>query len=199
MALQNRQKLTSHSEEKEPKVDWFAKNASAIQAIASVVGMLVTTVLAGITYWYVRVTREIAKSSAAQVQQMKEAAQTVQKRSVRTLGSLVSRLRNSLGQLSPDAPIHNQLRVFNEFNEGDITRLEAFVSQIDNGTILAASGTATLAMREIFATIQECKRIPPEMGIQFSNAQIQSWIRARQDSDRSLHEIENECERLLVQ
>jgi hypothetical protein len=94
------------------------------------------------------------------------------------------------------APIHNRLREFNGLSEGDITRLEAFVSQIDNATILAASGTATVAMREILATVQECKRIRPEMGIPFSNEQVQSWRRARENSDRSLHEIENECERL---
>lgn len=144
-----------------------------------------------------RVTRSIAESSAEQVKQMKEAAHNAEKRNVQTLRTLASRLRNSLGQLSPDAPIHNQLREFNELSEGDITRLEAFVSQIDNAAILAASGAATVAMREILATIQECKRIRPEMGIPFSNSQLQSWVRARQNSDRSLHEIENECQLIL--
>src|SRR5215472_12703451 len=55
-------------------MDWFARNASAIQAIASVVGVLIATVLAGVTYWYVRVTREMARSSAEQVQQFRSAA-----------------------------------------------------------------------------------------------------------------------------
>ena len=54
-------------------MDWFAKNAAAIQAIAAIVTVVVTLGLAAITYWYVRVTREIANSSAEQVRQMREA------------------------------------------------------------------------------------------------------------------------------
>lgn len=55
-------------------MDWFAKNAAAIQAIASIAGVFVTAVLVCVTWWYVRVTKRIADSSVQQVNEMRNAA-----------------------------------------------------------------------------------------------------------------------------
>lgn len=180
-------------------MDWVSHNAAAIQAIASIIGVLITAALAGITYWYVRVTREIAKSSALQVKQMRDEAQAKEKRNARALGALVSSIRNTLGALEPDAPRHDQLTIFNRIGESDIIYFQTLASQVDNAVTLAAASAAVTEMREILGTVQEAKRVARGAGWLLSNEQIQCWRSARQNSDRDLHAIEDECERLAGQ
>lgn len=178
-------------------MDWLAKHSSAIQAIASIAGVFVAVVLAGVTYWYVRVTRAIANSSLQQLGEMKAAAHATMQRNTRALGDLALRIRNSLAALDADAPRDNQLRAFNQVNESDISRLEVFSSQLNNAVILAAESAAVVAIREILATIGDVKGTHPGAGWQMRPGQIENWRRARENSDRSLHEIENECARIL--
>ena len=181
----------------ENALDWLAKHSSAIQAIASIAGVFVAVVLAGVTYWYVGVTRAIANSSLQQLGEMKAAAHATMQKNIRTLGDLALRIRNSLAALDADAPRDNQLRAFNQVNESDISRLEVFASQLNNAVILAAESAAVLAIREILATIGDVKGTHPGAGWQMRPGQIENWRRAREGSDRSLHEIENECARIL--
>src|SRR5206468_2187788 len=46
---------------------WFDRHAGAVQALSSIAALVVTTVLVGITYQYVRLTRKLAVAAEAQV------------------------------------------------------------------------------------------------------------------------------------
>jgi hypothetical protein len=178
-------------------MDWFAKNAAAIQAIASVAGVGITAVLVSVTYWYVRVTRTIAQSSLEQVQEMKKAARASRNRNAQALADLAVRIRNGLAGLDPDLPRENQLRAFTQVNESDITRLEVFVSQVDYAPVLASEGTAVVAIREILGTVEHAKNLHPGAGWVLPPERIERWRRAREESDRSLHAVENACQEIL--
>src|SRR5690349_14470306 len=84
-------------------MDWFSRNAAAIQAISSIAGVVISAILAGITYWYVRITRELAKSSTEQVTQMRQIFELQQQEKrrenaqlARNLQMLARRTRSSI-------------------------------------------------------------------------------------------------------
>lgn len=116
---------------------------------------------------------------------------------MRALAALVERVRNSLGALDPDGPREEQLRGFMAVSETDAARLEVFASQVDNGSILASTAAAVPAIREILGIVEYAKSVNPGAGWVMPPARITRWQRAREDSDRSLHEIQDECTRLL--
>jgi hypothetical protein len=178
-------------------MDWFAKNAASIQAIASIAGVIITAVLAGITWWYVRVTRDIAASSAEQVRQMRALALESQERSTRGIEALASRLRSTLAELKTDEPSLGQLMEFTKLTEADIVLLDALALQTTNALIIEQASGAISAMRELFDTIQWVKKY--EGRLSSSQERNTRWKRAREQSDKSLHAIEDECARLLKQ
>lgn len=178
-------------------MNWFAQNAAAIQAVASIAGAIITAVLVGVTWRYVRLTGTIAASSVNQLQEMKATIRASNLRNVQVLSDLASRVRNSLGRLDADIPRENQLRPFTDVNESDVARLELFASQVDHVPIVAAEAAAVVAIREILGIIADARSVHPDAGWRISNERIARWRRAREESDRSLHEIENECQIIL--
>jgi predicted negative regulator of RcsB-dependent stress response len=141
-------------------MDWFTRNSAAIQAIASIAGVIITAALVGVTYWYVRVTRTIANSSLAQVQEIQKATRASRDRNARALADLAVRIRNGLARLDADLPRADQIRAFTQVNESDITRLEVFASQVDYAPVLASESTAVVAIREILGTVEHCQKTP---------------------------------------
>lgn len=179
-------------------MDWFAKSASAIQAIASVVGVLITGVLAYITWRYVKITREIAESSAEQVRQFKESTQVAKQQTARSLSSLALRTRTSLGAgiLSSDAPQHGQLRAFSQVTTGDISDIESLAKNLNDSQVSTAAAKAVAAIRDVLWFVETTKDIHPSMGWIPTQAEIIRWRRALEESERSLHFIQDECEKL---
>jgi hypothetical protein len=178
-------------------MDWFTRNSAAIQAIASIAGVIITAALVGVTYWYVRVTRTIANSSLAQVQEIQKATRASRDRNARALADLAVRIRNGLARLDADLPRADQIRAFTQVNESDITRLEVFASHVDYAPVLASESTAVVAIREILGTVEHAKKLHPGAGWVLPPEQIERWRRAREESDRSLHAVENACQEIL--
>lgn len=136
---------------------WLDQHAGSIQAISSIVGATITAVLALVTYWYVRVTRDIARSSAEQVKHIKEAAQIARQQNARALGGLALRLRVSLGSanLDSDSPRDNQLRAFVQVTNGDVADVESLSRNLDNTEISTSANQAVAALREVVGFIQK--------------------------------------------
>lgn len=179
-------------------MDWFAKNASAIQAIASVVGVAITAALACITYWYVRVTKRIAESSAEQVKQFREASRVVIRQNARALAVVALRIRTSFGagNLDSDAPRYKQLQAFTQVNNDDISLIETLAKNLNSAEISISAGKAVVAMREVLGFIEHAKQKPETFGSATSPPEATRWRRALEESERSLHFIQDECERL---
>jgi hypothetical protein len=79
-------------------MNWLRENAAVIQALSSGAGLVVTAVLAWLTWRYVRLTRDIASSSLEQVKYIREAGQAMLRQNATALESLALRIRTGLGQ-----------------------------------------------------------------------------------------------------
>jgi hypothetical protein len=176
---------------------WFARNSAAIQAIASLLGIITTAVLVAITFWYVRVTRQIAESSVEQVRLIKAAAKATQQRNVKALGALAASIRNTLAGLEPDEPRYEQFVAFNQIAESDIAYFQVLASQVDSSAVLAAASAVVVAIREIFGAIQRAKLLERKDQWFVSDVQLTRWKRAKEESDRRLHEIEKDCAEIV--
>ena len=179
-------------------MDWFAKNAAAIQAIASIVGVLITAALAGITYWYVRVTREIAKSSADQTRQMKEAAELAnhqmkenRRQLARNLRALAHRSRLSLESVVFN---HSAMLSYTQPTEDDISEIQIMSRQTCDDKILLSANVAVVALRHVLAIVEKAGNIKPSAGWIPSQEDTQKWTKLSQGASKALQDIETQCE-----
>jgi hypothetical protein len=178
-------------------MDWLKNNAAAIQAIASIVGVLITAGLAAITYWYVRVTRAIARSSAEQTRQTKEIAEIHQRereeseqQSARTLWLIAQRSRVTLQATEFSFA---GLRVFHQPTEEDLVDINLLPRQLNNTNILISANRAIISLRAILAFVERVKKKPVGIGWTPVQEETQYWTNAVEHAIKSLQEIENEC------
>ena len=184
-------------------MDWFAKNSAAIQAIASIVGVIIAGVLAGVTYWYVRLTQEIARSSAEQVKQMREAAalgkmqeRENQRQLLQALQVLAKRSRASIQATQFS---YAGLRVFAQPTDVDVDDLERMSRQTGNDKISASMNRAIIGLRHILPLVAKVRDIHPGLGWIPSSENQRYWQDAVNAAAQGLQELEEECARLLKQ
>jgi hypothetical protein len=174
-------------------MNWLNQNAAAIQALSGIAALIVTGVLAWLTWNYVRLTREIARSSLEQVKYIREAARSALRQNAKALGSLALRLRVGLGQLDSTSPNDGQLRAFAQLAEQDITELQSLARQLNTQTITSASDAAA-HLRIIYDMVQVVKKINEGIGwIPDANEKTR-WKKAIEGAHRALHEIETACQ-----
>jgi hypothetical protein len=184
-----------HHEKLGACVKWLNENAPAIQALASVAALIVTGVLAGLTWRYVRLTREIARLSLEQVQHIREAARVALRQSANALSALALRLRAGLGQLDPAMPNHRALRAFDILTEQDIAEMQVLARNVNAIAITSASAAAD-HLRVIYAMVQTAKGINEAMGLNMSSEDARRWKKAVEGAHRALQEIETACQRV---
>lgn len=173
-------------------MNWFKENAAAIQALSSVAALLVAGVLAGLTAWYVWLTRGIATSSLEQVKHIRETARVIQQQNARALESLALRIRVALGQLNSDAPKHKELRAFSLLTEHDIADLQVLARQVDDRAIISTSDVAG-PLRVIHGMLQRAKDINEGTGWTPTEQEVGSWKTAMETAHRILQEVETTC------
>lgn len=179
---------------------WFAKNSAAIQAIASIAGVLISLILAGITYWYVRITREVAQSSSEQVRGMREAFDRQQQERreeqaqlARTLELLARRIRSNIEAATFS---HAGLRALAQPTSAEVTDLEILSRQLGNKTVLSAGNRAVVGLRHALSLVDRVKPIHPSIGWIPVEEERQFWNEAVEITVTNLRAIENECQRL---
>lgn len=173
-------------------MNWFRENAAVIQALSSAAGLVVTAVLAWLTWRYVRLTREIANSSLEQVKYIREVARVSLRQSASALESLALRLRVGLGNLNPETPNHRQLCGFTLLTDQEITDLQALARDVNRPAITAASEAAG-HLRAIYAMLQTAKGISEAMGWIPNAEEAGRWKKAIEGAHRALQEIETTC------
>jgi hypothetical protein len=176
-------------------MEWLNRFAPAIQALSSVVGLLVAGVLVWLTTRYVRLTRDIAASSLEQIKHIKEAGRVIQQQNARALETLALRIRVSLGRLNSEAPNHSELRAFTDLKEQDIADLQALARQVNNLTITSASEAAAL-LRIILGMLQTASEINVGTGWIPTAQDVTRWKKAMESAHRALQEIETACHQL---
>lgn len=105
-------------------LNWLARYANLVQAVDSLVSVLVTIVLAGITYQYVRLTQRIVEQSDAQLAILRESANA----RINTLAGQVRTLQLLLEGLPVDQTGADRIHtapLWNADNIADLQRLTA--------------------------------------------------------------------------
>jgi hypothetical protein len=170
-------------------VKWFSDHAPAIQAFASISGLIVAAVLAWLTGRYVYLTREIANSSLQQVQHLKDAARLSHQQNSRALWSLALRIRVSLAELDAAIPKHRQLRGYSLITTGDIVDMEALSRQIGGDAVVYAA-KAAMSLRFILGLIEKAKSVNETTGWMASEDEVKKWKAAMEMAPQMLGQLE---------
>jgi hypothetical protein len=159
---------------------WLNLNSGAIQALASVLTLAVTGVLAIITWRYVRLTKDLADVARAQLQGQHEAA-AARQRELRTLSEI---LRMHLLSIPVgDDPRLSQaiLSQVVEWTDFDFDRLRALASELNE----VAGGLAAIAenrMKWIGDLVHKIRATPPGIGYDWSKFPRQEFNQAWVDA-----------------
>jgi hypothetical protein len=184
------------------KMNWLGEHSAAVQAIASIVGVIITAVLAGITYWYTRVTRSIAESSVEQARLMRQAAELSQQQAkqhkrqlARTIAVLAQRSRVGL-EAVPFS--HAAMRAYTQPTDTDINDIERIAREIGNDRILASANRAVTSLRSVLSIVLDAKSVKPEIGWVPGPERRSYWDMAVTASIDSLKEIETEAQTIFT-
>lgn len=176
-------------------MEWLNRFAPAIQALSSVLGLLVAGVLVWLTTRYVRLTPDIAASSLEQVKHIREAGRVIQRQNARALESLALRIRMALGGLNSEAPNHGEFRAFTGLTEQDTAYLQVLARQV-NDRAINSTCEAVGHLRVILGVLQAVKDIDLGTGWIPTAQEITKWKRAMESAHRALQEIETACHEL---
>ena len=146
-------------------------------------------ILAGLTARYVRLTREIASSSLAQVRHLKEVAKVAQQQGASALASLALRVRVSLAELDATSLRHRQLRSFSLLADRDLTDMEALARQVHPEAVTYAA-KASISLRAILGLIEKAKSIHESQGWIARDEEVERWRVAMEAAPRMLTELE---------
>lgn len=175
---------------------WLNENAAAIQALSGLAVLVVTGLLALLTWRYVRLTREIANASLEQIRLIRESARVDLQHNASALKALALRLRSGLGeQLNPDAPSDKQLRGFAILTEREIVDLQILAGRVNSQAITSASFAAA-HLRVIHDMVQNVKRTNEGIGWNPDAAEKARWKKAIEGAHRALQEIETACQQV---
>jgi len=130
-------------------IQWLNQNAGAVTAFA-------TLVLAGLTAWYVILTREIAIASRDTVRLATEAQEAERRQSVRSLTPLVRRLSEMAAALPVPLGVLT-VQGLPLWTDDDLSDLEALARMVEGADLQAAS-VAVKHLRFIAERIEEIKR-----------------------------------------
>jgi hypothetical protein len=146
---------------------WFNANTAAVQALASVVGLLVTIVLARLTAKYVSLTRTIATAAATQLQALQEATARVDAAALRGLAFHLTRLNIAVGLLNETSPSDQELRFHFQLTYDDGDQL-ARLAQACIVDIQAELAPCAASIRWLVDLADRVRSVNPGIGYAFS-------------------------------
>lgn len=161
-------------------MNWLRANAVIIEAAA-------TVVLAVITAIYVWLVHE-------QLKHIKETARVDRQQYACALALFAFRLRETIGSHLGDVPTREKLLAFFLLPESDITELRVLARKV-NGKAIDWANQAAVALRVMHGIIQKAKEkdINEMTGWQPTDQEKETWKKARSDSERALHALQEEC------
>jgi len=133
-------------------VQWLNTNAGVVQALASVVGVATTIVLAVLTGRYVKLTRSIAQAASKQAILLQQARSEAQESAERALFSLALRVQASFLGMDPASPNIDELRHFTLVSPRDADQLEGLARSV-GGDKQAHALAATLVLRSLLGVL----------------------------------------------
>lgn len=166
--------------------DWI--NASTIQAVSSVLSVIVTAVLVGITVRYVALTRTLAEAASAQLRSQAEAA-AARRRGLQSEITLLINLLDSLPGSGEQGMADKLLRERTiEWADFDFRLFRMAASEVS----LEAGQRASVVeakMKWLGERVRSIKSVDPRIGFDWSNFDWREWNNAGLDVRESLQEI----------
>lgn len=106
-------------------LDWLAANATLVQAISSIVSVMVTVALAVITYEYVRLTQRMAESSDAQLMILRASVSA----KINALAGYVKTLRILVDELPDTLADADRLRTAATWTSDNLAEFQRLASE----------------------------------------------------------------------
>jgi hypothetical protein len=170
-------------------LNWLDSHAGAVQALSSVVTLMLTATLAYLTARYVRLTQTIADSSLEQAKTLRESLLDARARNQESLNALARRLKKSLQVLAEPGPNFKQLHTFSLISPDDVTRLEVAAQEHGAGVQKMAADAAT-GLRYILGLNKRAADTSLIMGWAPTKQDVADYVRARSDTIGALSQIE---------
>ena len=149
---------------------WLNQNSAAIQAVATVVSVLVTAALALITWRYVRLTRTLAEATQAQAEFLRQAV----KARKRELLAVVKMLRILVGHLPEIRQHGEQMRGAATWDNNDLADLKRLASEF--GTLAGQrAAVATSSLLWLKERLDEVKATNPGLGVNWNDFSWDRW------------------------
>jgi hypothetical protein len=184
-------------------MDWFDVHSGAIQALASIVAVAITIVLALFTRQYVKLTRELVelgqtenRARQARTQQEVESSRRRYVERVQAANAKAQFLYSLLRGFSPQATLKDrEIRtgaVWSRSDVDDLTRLtrEAGIGQ---AFILAFAES----MLGILQQIEEVRKTSQAQGFHYDDRFLDLWNRRMESVVNAYAALDTECKRLL--
>lgn len=178
-------------------MNWLANHSTAIQALAAVATTFVTVVLVVLTGRYVRLTREIAASSAEQLRQARELILDQRRRRADASIALIDRIRPPLAALDPSPILVDRLASFAHLNRDDIAELEALARDLDSRATHLAGKTAH-ALRQLVLLLERATQTNPDHGWLPTEQDHKHWYESHQAALKCLDELREICRELAA-
>jgi uncharacterized protein YukE len=153
-------------------VDWLNHNAGAIEALTAIASLIVTGVLVGITWRYVRLTKKLAEAANAELLARTEAA-NARRRDLAANVQFLAKVVKSVPAVNRsdfDRLIRNSIA----WDEFDFGHFRALASEVSPDAAHAAAEIES-QMRRIQAIIAEVKSTPTGRGYDWSGFNWDEW------------------------
>lgn len=159
-------------------VYWLNQNSAAVQAIAALISMGATIVLAVLTSKYVRLTKVIADTTAAQHRTLLESRDTGHLSALDAIAAHAARIRAQLDGLDASAPQEYQLRGRPLPSNRDAAELEKLAAAVGKATSVDVLRLQT-SIRLIAQLANRIQASGSQQVYTFSPQEIGDYVHAR--------------------
>lgn len=165
-------------------LDWLENHTALVQAIASVISVIVTVILAWITYQYVHLTQRLAEASDEQLQHLRA---NVSSR-INALAGFVRMLRILVSELPPGQPDAERMRTAALWSGDNLAEFQRLASE-HSRTAGQRAAVAVPSLRWLRERVETIKDLDPEQVVAWDAFPWKEWHEHRERAMAQLKAI----------
>jgi len=166
-------------------MSWLNNNAPAVQAIAAVVSVLVTTVLAFITWRYVRLTGELSETARQELHFLKGERAAQKQEARQHLLTLILHLRKIANQFSGGPSQGEQIRKVTLWSDSSLDDLRSLAVAF-GPTVADLAAEASRHLSTIAELAISVQQTPRATGVDWIRFDWTRWKQAIEGAERCL-------------
>ena len=165
-------------------LDWLNKYSALVQAIASIVSVIVTVILAWVTYMYVHLTRRLAEASDEQLQLLRANASG----RINALAGFVRMLRILVSELPADEKNAERMRTAALWSGDNLAEFQRLASEHSRTAGQRAAVTVP-SLRWLRERVETIKDLEPDQQVNWEAFPWKEWREHRERASTQLRAI----------